>query len=77
MEVLRAKGPDVTVDIDQACLSETMDMIGLFGFRYDFNGLRHAHCLQDAAEVSASQVTACCNATHVHSRVTIEPVASR
>ena len=26
--------------IFQACLSETMDMIGLFGFRHSFNAIR-------------------------------------
>lgn len=42
MDVLLAKGPDAVVDIDQACLAETMDMIGLFGFHYDFNAIRRA-----------------------------------
>lgn len=41
VDILRAKGPDATVDINQACLSETVDTIGLFSFRYRFNGLRH------------------------------------
>ena len=42
MDVLLAKGPDAVVDIDQACLAETMDMIGLFGFHYHFNAIRRA-----------------------------------
>jgi len=45
VHVLLAKGPDAVVDIDQACLAETMDMIGLFGFHYDFNAIRLALCL--------------------------------
>ena len=42
VEVLRVKGPDASVDIDQACISETTDMIGLFGFRCSFNAIRYA-----------------------------------
>ena len=40
VEVLKTLGPDRTVDIDHACLCETMDMIGLFGFGHEFNALR-------------------------------------
>ena len=39
VEVLRAKGPDVVVDVDHACLCETIDTIGLYGFRHNFDAL--------------------------------------
>jgi NADPH:quinone reductase-like Zn-dependent oxidoreductase len=39
VEVLRSKGADDAVDVDHACLSETIDTIGLYGFRHDFNAL--------------------------------------
>ena len=38
-EVLRAKGPDAAVDVDHACLCETIDTIGLYGFNHSFNAL--------------------------------------
>jgi len=38
VQVLLAKGGEA-VNIGQACLSETIDMIGLFGFAHNFNAL--------------------------------------
>ena len=38
-EVLRVKGADVAVDVDHACLCETIDTIGLYGFNHNFNAL--------------------------------------
>lgn len=40
MKTLHAKGPDAVVDINHALLSETMDVIGFFGFRQNFNTIR-------------------------------------
>ena len=39
MEVLRSKGAGTTVDVDHACLCETIDTIGLYGFRHNFDAL--------------------------------------
>lgn len=39
VEALRVKGPDIAVDVDHACLCETIDTIGLYGFRHNFNAL--------------------------------------
>ena len=39
VEVLHAKGPHAAVDVDHACLCETIDTIGLYGFRHSFNAL--------------------------------------
>ena len=40
VEVLKRMGAGTAVDVDHACLCETMDMIGLFGFHHEFNALR-------------------------------------
>ena len=38
--VLKAKGATRAVDVGHAALSETMDMIGLFGFGQSLNAVR-------------------------------------
>eukprot|EP00208_Stichococcus_sp_RCC1054_P002339 CAMPEP_0206139828 /NCGR_PEP_ID=MMETSP1473-20131121/7467_1 /ASSEMBLY_ACC=CAM_ASM_001109 /TAXON_ID=1461547 /ORGANISM="Stichococcus sp, Strain RCC1054" /LENGTH=576 /DNA_ID=CAMNT_0053533745 /DNA_START=97 /DNA_END=1827 /DNA_ORIENTATION=+ len=40
VEILHATGPDESIDIDQACLCETMDVIGLFGFGQGFEAVK-------------------------------------
>ena len=40
--ILHAAGPGAAVDMDQACLCETMDVIGLFGFGQGFQAVKCA-----------------------------------
>lgn len=40
LQVLRAAGSDTAVDMDEALLCETMDMLGRFGFGHDFEAVR-------------------------------------
>lgn len=42
VSMLHAAGPGTALDMDQACLCETMDVIGLFGFGQGFEAVKCA-----------------------------------
>ncbi len=42
VDILHAVPPGRAVDVDQACLCETMDVIGLFGFGQSFEAVKCA-----------------------------------
>ncbi len=42
VSVLHAAGPEAALDMDQACMCETMDVIGLFGFGQGFEAVKCA-----------------------------------